>query len=50
MTALLGPPAVVFGEDIDKFNQLQTGVLAAIKPRDAIEEILARDDAKWTAG
>jgi hypothetical protein len=46
---LLGPPAVLPGEDVARFEQLQARVLAAIKPQDAIEEILARDivDLAW---
>jgi len=46
---LLGPPPVLHGEDVAKFNQLQVRVVAAIKPRDAIEEIFARDigDLTW---
>lgn len=46
---LLGPPAVLPGEDMAKFEGLQACVLGAIKPRDAIQEILARDivDHTW---
>ena len=45
---LLGPPAVLPGEDAAKYEVLQARVLAAVEPRDAIEEIFARDIADLT--
>ena len=48
LAELLGPPPLVPGEDVAKFEELEARVLAAIRPRDAIEEILARDIADLT--
>jgi hypothetical protein len=45
---LLGPPPVILGEDARKFEELHTRITAAMKPREAIEEIWVRDVADLT--
>jgi hypothetical protein len=46
---LLGPPPVILGEDARKFEELHARITAAVKPREAIEEIWVRDvaDLAW---
>ncbi len=46
---LLGPPPVILGEDASKFEELHARITAAVKPREAIEEIWVRDivDLTW---
>lgn len=46
---LLGPPPVILGEDARKFEELQARITAAVRPREAIEEIWVRDvvDLTW---
>jgi len=48
-TASLGPPPLIEGEDGAAYNQLHGSITAAVKPKDFIEEILARDiaDLSW---
>ncbi len=48
---LLGPPALIEGEDAAAYYELFAKVSAAVKPRDVIEEILLRDvvDHTWGA-
>jgi hypothetical protein len=48
-TASLGPPPLIEGEDGTAYNQLHGSITAAVKPKDFIEEILARDiaDLSW---
>ena len=45
----LGPPPLIEGEDGTAYNQLHGSITAAVKPKDFIEEILARDiaDLSW---
>ena len=45
----LGPPPLIEGEDGAAYNQLHGSITAAVKPKDFIEEILARDiaDLSW---
>ena len=45
---LLGPPPVILGEDARKFEELHARITAAVKPREAIEEIWVRDVADLT--
>ena len=40
---MLGPLPLLVGEDKAKFEELQARIAEAIKPRDAIEEILTSD-------
>ncbi len=43
--AALGPPPLIEGEDGAAYNQLFAGIVAAVKPKDFIEEILVSDVA-----
>jgi hypothetical protein len=45
----LGPPPLIEGEDGTAYNQLHGRIVAAIKPKDFLEEIWARDiaDLSW---
>jgi len=47
--ALLGPPPLLEGEDAGAYEALYNRILAAVEPKDALEEICVRDimDLLW---
>lgn len=51
MQALLGPPPILAGEDVNSYDALYSRIRGAVDPKDVIEEFWVRDivDLLWEA-